>query len=218
MTQPTKRIRRRKYMIDLRLQMAITAQLLGVMLGVGFLYVLGVFFLPGSEKLDALGSQDVRDVFLRANAIYFGLGAAILGTISMLLTHRIAGPAFVLQRALGGIRKGLYDHRLGLRKRDYLKPLAAAVSSLCDDLKRLESERSQGLDDLAHCLEENDVEGAKELIKKLRAAELSATVDDADADDSAATATDGDVFDSPDTSAKQSEESEQEAASTSSAS
>jgi len=177
------RIRRRKYMVDFRLQMAITVQLLGVLFGVGLLYVLGVYFLPGTERIEQLGSRGVREVFLRANAIYFGLGAAILGVLAVLLTHRVAGPAFVLKRAVDGMREGRLQHRLVLRKRDYLKPLARSVAALCEDLLSRRAERRRCLDHLARCLDEGDLEAAHELVARLRSTELGGHEPDAKAGD-----------------------------------
>lgn len=168
------KVKRRKYVIDWRLQMAITAQLLGVLFGVGCLYTVGVFVLPKGDALTELSASDVSEVIMRANAIYFALGAAILGTIAILLTHRVAGPAFVVERAVDGMRKGLFEHRLKLRRRDYLKPLAAAVDGLREDLLKHRSERAKIVTDLDRCLQEGDVAAARELIVALRSEEFGA--------------------------------------------
>jgi HAMP domain-containing protein len=157
---------RRTFVVDWRLQATITVQLLGVLVGVGLLYTLAVMVLPGSERLQEMDGEEVRQTLLRANAVYFALGAAILGVIALLLTHRIAGPALVLKRAVDGMREGKYDHRLNLRRRDYLKDVAASLQGLAGDLKQ----RDQSMADLAACLDENDVTGAKEIVAKLRGA------------------------------------------------
>lgn len=155
---------RRTFVVDWRLQATITVQLLGVLVGVGLLYTLAVMVLPGSERIKEMDGEQVRETLLRANAVYFALGAAILGVIALLLTHRIAGPALVLKRAIDGMRAGEFEHRLGLRRRDYLKDVAASLQGLCDDLKQ----REKSLADVAACLQENDVAGAKEVVAKLR--------------------------------------------------
>jgi hypothetical protein len=157
---------RRTFVVDWRLQATITVQLLGVLVGVGLLYTLAVMVLPGSERIKEMDGEEVRDTLLRANAVYFALGAAILSVIALLLTHRIAGPALVLKRAIDGMRQGKYDNRLGLRRRDYLKDVAGSLQGLCEDLRQ----RDQSVADLAACLEENDVAGAKEIVARMRGA------------------------------------------------
>ena len=160
-----KRIRRRIYLVDRRLQVAATLQLVAVLFGIGLLYIVGLQFLP-DESLEALTARETRAFLHRATAIYFTLATAILGTMAILALHRIAGPAYVIEKAVVAMRKGDYGLRLSLRKRDYLKGLAAAVAGLRSDLK----EREDRVKDLMACIEEDDLDGARELVGQLRGA------------------------------------------------
>jgi hypothetical protein len=163
-----RRYRRQRHMLDWRLQLAIAAQLLGVLAGVGMLYTIGLFVLPGSEGLADLSATELRSVLLRANGIYFALGGSILGVIAILLTHRFVGPALVLRRAVEAMRKGDFGARLALRKRDYLKPLAASIESLRVALLSSQETRNRALEDLERCLREGDLAAARELIVRLK--------------------------------------------------
>jgi len=170
MTASTKppRHRRRRYLVDAGLQVAIALQLLGVLAGIGLLYTVGLFVLPDESALGALAPAELRRVLLKANAIYFALGGAIICVLAILLTHRPAGPALVLRRAVEAMRRGDFDERLSLRRRDYFKPLAAALAELRADLLARDEERARALADLSRCLEEGDIEAARELVARLR--------------------------------------------------
>ncbi|HEX5138074.1 MAG TPA: hypothetical protein VFY93_13945, partial [Planctomycetota bacterium] len=89
--------------------------------------------------------------------IYLLLAAALLGVVALLITHRIAGPAFVVERALRGMTRGDHSARLELRRRDYLKPLAAAVEELRAELAR----RAAACDELKAALDRGDLDAAR---------------------------------------------------------
>ncbi|MHC4547453.1 MAG: hypothetical protein ACYTEZ_01640, partial [Planctomycetota bacterium] len=166
---PRQRIRRRRYIVDWRLQLNVTAHLLGVLAGIALLHTLAVFVLPGPEALAAMDGEKVRQVLVRANVIYFTLACAILAVVALLLTHRIAGPAFVLERAIRSMRQGDFSQRIHLRQRDHLKPLAAALDQLRREIGERERERSRILADLERCLQERDLDAARELMERLEA-------------------------------------------------
>ncbi len=156
---------RRTYLVDGRFQGRITLQLLSVLAGMGLLYVLAVLLIPGPGALEALDAAETRSLLLKANLIYFALAASILSVLSLLLTHRIAGPVRVMERAVRGMRSRDYSHRLSLRRHDYLKSLAAEIALLRAEIV---AERA-AVGDLARCLAENDVDGAREILDGLGA-------------------------------------------------
>ena len=77
-------IRRRIYLVDRRLQVAATLQLVAVLAGICLLYVLGLRLLP-DDNLETLAARETRSLLHRATAIYFTLATAILGTLAVLL-------------------------------------------------------------------------------------------------------------------------------------
>jgi methyl-accepting chemotaxis protein len=150
---------RRTYVIDRKLQLSVAAHLLGALAGIAALYVVGVFLLAGGAGSEGLTAGEV----LRANLIYFVLAAAILGVVVILITHRIAGPALVIERAVRGMKTGDHSLRLELRKRDYLKPLAAAVAELREELDR----RAQAATELKAALDRGDLDAARGLAERV---------------------------------------------------
>ena len=168
-SQPKQRrsFRRLSYLVNNRMQLTMAFYMLAVMVGVAGLYLAALFLLPGQGTIEQLNAQETREVMLRANLIYFVLAACILFTVIILVSHRVAGPAFVVERALKGINAGDLEQRLSLRKRDYLKSMANEVNTLAQSLR----ERQELLGDLDRCLQEQDVPAARELVQRMLSAE-----------------------------------------------
>ena len=99
--------------------------------------------------------------------MYFVLLISVLTVGALLLTHRWAGAAFVLRNALDAMRRGDYSSRLKLRRTDYLKDVAARLSSLRDDLVRDREALQEGLDRVEAALARGDTDGATEMIRTL---------------------------------------------------
>ena len=167
-TKPSKRIKRSQYVIDRRLQLTLTAQLLGILVGVAVLYVAGLFLMPGSPDFSRLTGAEVRFVLVRTTAVYFGLGAAILGLSAVVLTNRVAGPGFSIRRSIEAFRRGDFSRPIVLRRRDHMKPLAQSVEAFRLQLVAERDERARIVSDLVRCLEEDDAEGARELAARLQ--------------------------------------------------
>ena len=161
--QPRK-TRRRKYLVDRQLQFTLTAQLLGALTFVGALYVIGLFVLPWRPDFEMLTGDEIVSLLMRANAMYFVIAILILGLASILLTHRVAGAAFAIERVLKALRRREYDQPVALRRGDHLTLLAQGV----EELRKRLVEDAQALADLQHCLDEGDLDGARELVARLR--------------------------------------------------
>jgi len=61
----------------------------------------------------------------------------IVAVMGILLSHKIAGPAFRIEKTLKEIGKGNFDINIQLRKFDELKGIAEAVNEMAADLKKL---------------------------------------------------------------------------------
>jgi hypothetical protein len=160
------RNRRRQYVVDKRLQYAALAKLVGVVVGVGVLYMLALVVFLGQDARVSMNSPEVRQFLVIANGLYFGVAAVILGTMTILLTHRFAGPAFVLRQAVDGMLEGDYGRRLSLRDRDHLKDLAASLSRLRDQIVAREARQADLLAEVGRRLEEGDVTGARSALAR----------------------------------------------------
>ena len=126
---------RRQYVVNPKLQYRVAFQILAALLGIASLWLIGMSVLAGPEAISQLEPDEVRSLMFKVNAIYFGLGASIVVVLTLLLTHRVAGPAYVIGRAIRDMQDGNYEPRLGLRDRDFLKPLAAELKTLAEKMK-----------------------------------------------------------------------------------
>ncbi len=160
--------RRRKYLVDPKLQLAVAFHLLGMVLGVGVIYFAATFIIPDAKQLALLPPEDVREMLLRSNLMFLSLSAGMVFMLAILLTHRIAGPMRVIEHAVQGMRQGDFRRRLTLRKRDYMKSLAAEVAAFRAHIEGQANEQRQVLEDLDRCIQENDLPAARELVARLR--------------------------------------------------
>ena len=171
--------------VDKQLQLSLALKLTLAMTAIAALYALALYVLPAAGSLDRMDALETRQFFLYTNTIYFALATGILFTLALLLTHRIAGAAFVIERAIRATMSGDFSQRLKLRTRDYLKPLAATISEWRDHLQKTQTEQRECVADLERCLAEGDTDAAKELVTKL-AAMLPAAHDEDVADEDVA--------------------------------
>lgn len=163
------RFRRWRYIIDWKTQLGSTSKILLVVTVLCSLYAAGTFFLTRDVPLFEMGPDQFRAFLIKIYAVYLLVSSAIFAVLAISLTHRFVGPAFVVERALKGIQKGDYTPRVKLRKGDHLQGLATTAQELRDFLQDREQQQQQVVEDLARCIEENDLEAAKELLTRLRA-------------------------------------------------
>ncbi len=161
-----KRIRTR-VLVDWRFQLALAGPLLGVLVMAAAAYAVAVYLLPGEAALTAMNAEETRRMLLRASAVYFALATAGLGSVALFLSHRIAGPAFVIERALRSLRDGDPGERLSLRPGDSLQELARAARELREHLGEREDRRRGLLQQIAARLDGDDIAGARELLHQL---------------------------------------------------
>ena len=158
--------RRWRYLIDPGLQLALALPMAGVLLGVAVSYLLAVYLLFDQASLQAMTGEETRSMFMRANLLFGGYALIFVTAGGVLLLHRIAGPALIIERAVRGMRDGEYDHRLSLRPRDGLKSLASAVAELRSDLCEREERHQALLKELVGHLAADDVAAARELLQR----------------------------------------------------
>jgi methyl-accepting chemotaxis protein len=91
------------------------------------------------------------------------------------------GPAFNMRRVLKAMIKGDLSQKVHLRKRDYLKDLATEINTLRETLQ----ERQQVVRDLDRCLQERDLDAARELVTRLKLEAPAAKADEGEKADAA---------------------------------
>jgi type IV pilus assembly protein PilA len=165
--------KRRRYFVDARLQLALALPLLAVLVVVALAYVAAVYLLPGRIVLQTLTIEETRALFLRANLVYYAIGAALLVAVSIVVSHRIAGPARVIEHSVRALGGGDYGQRLSLRPSDSLRALADAVNELRQHLRDQDEQRAQLLRQLGERLEAEDLTAARALLAELSLAQES---------------------------------------------
>lgn len=129
-----RKYRRRKLIVDREFQFRFLAIWLFILISV-LLCVAIVFFSTRAIAEKGVQGQDADvlrqlewslkliGVLLICATIFFALYA-------LLLSHRIAGPAYRLKQCMRAMIGGEHDFSVTLRKGDYLKDLAAALDEL----------------------------------------------------------------------------------------
>jgi len=132
---------RRTYLIDRAFQLKYILLLAAWGIGLAALFGLwawkaheqAVEILAGEAGSQALLRQSDRTLAWALGAIGL-LSAAALGLLGFIMTHRVAGPVWVMGHALGELAQGRYPARRGLRRRDGLQALHARFHDAVDAL------------------------------------------------------------------------------------
>ncbi|MCL5960474.1 MAG: methyl-accepting chemotaxis protein, partial [Chloroflexi bacterium] len=139
MTSQPVRAQRRKYFLREGSQLRL---IIGIQIIFFALLVLGGALFFSATKRDLgrtlysahIAVQDVSEIVLPTLVGMNILGAAGSIVASILYTHRVAGPAFNLTRALKDIGRGNLRRRVTFRKHDEMKELAEAANDMIADL------------------------------------------------------------------------------------
>ena len=144
-------IRRKRYLIKPSFQLRYAGIILLTLFVVSAICVLTTYFSSISllgEKLSHVYPQGrlvvtlkqvntiiaYRLIFLIPLLVFFGI----------LLSHRIAGPAYRIERTLREIGRGNFDIHIRLRKYDELVSIANAINDMTSDLKKLPMVNEKG--------------------------------------------------------------------------
>lgn len=158
--------RRRQYVIDQPVQMGVAGQLLAGLGGVAMLCMVALFVFLSGMALP--GMDPLKRFLILTNATYFVLAGGILVMMTILITHRFAGPAYVMRIAVRGMIRGDFAKRLNLRKKDYLKELAKEFAGLREHWFAHEQQQRTLLDELEVAIRAGDRAEAKRLVSRLR--------------------------------------------------
>lgn len=135
-------IRRRKYLIKRGLQFRYIGAILVTVFIVALICVTTTYYsllVLFGEKLANVYPQGRLMVTLKqVNLIVLSRILILLPFVAvagLLLSHRIAGPVFRIEKVLKEIGDGNFDIQVHLRKRDELKDVAAAINQMNLNLK-----------------------------------------------------------------------------------
>lgn len=137
----------RNYLLDTSLQLRLASYLLAfaVALSVGLGWHLWTAYretsevvaLSAPEVASALATED-RWRIVQVSVILVLVLVCLLGA-SVVITHRIAGPAFVIRRTCTNVAEGNLSRPRPLRNHDLLVDLADAASAMVDALRDRET-------------------------------------------------------------------------------
>lgn len=136
--------RRRRYVVDARYQMRA-----GVLVGavaLVLLVLLNASLILQDRAADATAALVVRPLLAQQDGLSWALlfvgSAVFLGgvfLVGVLESHRTAGAAYAIRRAVDAIRDRRPETRVRLRRGDHLQDLAASVNQLAETI---DAERS----------------------------------------------------------------------------
>lgn len=178
------KFKRKRYFIDKQLQTKYIVLTIMLLLIYTFLFVVILIFpyvipltfdSPVEEQVKA-----ARMLLTLHKAIWPALGAVmlIMGTASIFITHKIAGPVYRFKRVLAEISSGNLNISIKLRDKDDLKDLAEdfnlVIGELRDFVKTLQGDHetmSLCIKKLEDQIENNQIsdEAGRELIEKMQA-------------------------------------------------
>jgi len=164
------RTRRWRYIVDWKPQLSFVAEVVGVLVGVcvGFAVITFLLVLDRNDATAKLHPDEIWSFLLQVTAVFMVVSSVVFVLLSIAISHRFLGPALVIRRAVQAMIDGWYDRRFKLRRRDYLKPLAAKVEELACVLATREAEQDQIVEDLHQCLERNDLDAARAMLDRLQ--------------------------------------------------
>lgn len=102
-----------------------------------------------SKMLSDHDKQTFNSILMRANRTlvpFAAVMAFVIVLLTILLSHRIAGPVYRLKRGLKAVIEGDLTVRFSLREKDELKELAAGIDTAVHGF-------AEGIDKVKHCLE-----------------------------------------------------------------
>jgi hypothetical protein len=145
---------RRVYLVDRAFQLKYTALLMGA----GFLVALvfGLWVWQAHQQTTELVSVDpaFRPVLEASDRqllyVFVGIAAlmaAALGLLGLVMTHRVAGPMFVMGHYMSVLAKGRFPRMRTLRRHDELKSFFRVFLEAVQALKEREARHAQVLED-----------------------------------------------------------------------
>lgn len=140
-------IKRKTYLVNRQLQFRYAGFVLLLVMGVSIVSGYTIFYTLWSmlgEKLARVYPQGMLQEILRRTTLVLTLNLLIIAPfivwISILYSHRVAGPLVRITRSLKEIGDGNFDVNVKLRRADELKELAASINGMAASLKRLKEQ------------------------------------------------------------------------------
>lgn len=135
------KLTKKQYFIEKRLQTKYALLTVALLLVYTLLFAV-ILFTPYIFKLETGTTLEEKAAAAKLllelhKSVWpaLGLVVAILGTVSIFVTHRIAGPVYRFKRDLSEVCAGNLDISFRLRRRDDLKDLAESLNMVIAELR-----------------------------------------------------------------------------------
>jgi HAMP domain-containing protein len=169
-----KRVRRRTFLIDRKFQLKYTAVI--VLVGVLVSALLGFFIyrlnLENRELLEIDAEMMAQVELIDSYTMYYLVGFVVVMALflfiwGIFITHRVAGPIFIISRYLRELSEGQAPKTRPLRKGDELKQFFETFSGMCQYLKDNNAEEATQLEKSAAQVREKGGEELKSVARAL---------------------------------------------------
>lgn len=158
MTDPaSQRLSRRTFLIDRDFQLKYSALLVfaGVLIALAFAVMTYLAFADAQRLTDIKGvaprSIDPLSVAMLLVAVI--IAGFAMGLVGLVVTHRIAGPVYVMTHYMTALSKGSFPPIRPLRRNDELKNFFERFQSALETLKAKEAEEAQALHEAVAALQ-----------------------------------------------------------------
>ncbi|MHC4607610.1 MAG: hypothetical protein ACYTAF_11900 [Planctomycetota bacterium] len=125
--------RRRQMVVDRPFQFRFLFLCLSVAIAVIAFVCFFIFVM--SVATSSTWVQQLNTRLLVGFGIFIVLNGLVLGLVSIVLTHRVAGPTFRLNQCLDSLLQGDLEVRIQVREKDYLQDVTDKLSKLRDVIK-----------------------------------------------------------------------------------
>lgn len=144
---------RRTYVIDRGFQLKYTLTLVAVGAGVSVLFGVMMYLAHADAARGIPIPAAFQEEWARNDSVMIGLTAAMtvlmavaLGLFGILITHRVAGPVYVMSHYITVLSHGRYPVMRPLRKKDELKTFFERFQTAIESLRTREAEEAKTLD------------------------------------------------------------------------
>jgi methyl-accepting chemotaxis protein len=157
------KVRRKKYITE-NFQLRYAVMTVILMLAISIILVGIIYVSTWSMLIDSFEGTEVSPMlgklltelnitlFPRILLIVF-VGILAIGTIVILVVHRLAGPIYRLKKTLKSIGEGVLPAPIKFRKGDELHDLATATNKMLTGLKTMQASNSQLVEEAVSSLE-----------------------------------------------------------------
>lgn len=164
-----KKFSRRKYLINREVQLKYVL-LVVAMLVLYTLFLLAAIFVPQMRHFSAetslAGKAAEAGALLELHQSFWpaaGVVITVFGLLSILVTHKIVGPLFSIDRTIREMASGNLTVRARIRQGDELQEFHHNFNAMADNLERLLIDLDQGCRGMTECSEalEREIAGGR---------------------------------------------------------